>query len=494
MARRAGVTSPHVPPPDRGQPAPDHHPPHRVRGGGGAEHRRARDRPAPPARAGRRDLDRLVRRRAGIADPGPAGRPRPRAGGRAPGRRSPLQRSGHPLLRRVLQRGPLAPVSLSARPGAAPGERLGELRRSQSALLRRCRRPVPEGRPGLGARLPAPAPSRPPSSPPSRSQNRILPPHPVPVGGAVPNPAGPGPAAGGDPRRGPGRLSYAGLPAPLRHRTDRHSGPGGGHRPGPAPRPRGAAGRLSDGRGQRVVRHARAGSGGRGRSGSAPRRRERPDARGRGPAGLYEGDSPPSAVLRADAAEPSRAAGEGPAGAGGGAFAHRGRGLPGLSLAGGRAGRPDQRRLRHGAVGAGALHLPRALAPRPCGALPRRGRHGGDAAPRRDESGGQGVRGLPRGRRRGAGAERVRRRRLGAARGGAGESLRHRRHGRRVLPRLEHGARRAPCAAGPAPEPGADLRRAPVGHHVPGAAGGSPRVRRCAPSLPPRARPRSGPS
>ena len=117
-----------------------------------------------------------------------------RAGGPAPGRRSPLQRSGHPLLRRVLQRGPLAPVSLSARPGPAPGQRLGELRRSQPALRRRGRRPVPAGRPGLGARLPAPAPSRPPSSPPSRSQNRILPPHPVSRPRSCSEPCRPGPS------------------------------------------------------------------------------------------------------------------------------------------------------------------------------------------------------------------------------------------------------------------------------------------------------------
>ena len=52
-------------------------------------------------------------------------------------------------------------------------------------------------------------------------------------------------------------------------------------------------------------------------------------------------------------------AGEGAAGAGGGAVAHQRRRLPGFPRAGGRAGRADQRRVRHAALGAGALHLPR---------------------------------------------------------------------------------------------------------------------------------------
>ena len=113
--------------------------------------------------------------------------------------------------------------------------------------------------------------------------------------------------------------------------------------------------------------------------------------------------------------DPPRAAGKGPAGPGGRALAHQRRRVPGLPRAGGRAGGADQRRLRHGQVGPGALHLPRAVGSRSGGALPRGRRDAGDPAARRDEPRGQGVHRLPHRRRRRAGAERVRRRGVGAA-------------------------------------------------------------------------------
>ena len=109
--------------------------------------------------------------------------------------------------------------------------------------------------------------------------------------------------------------------------------------------------------------------------------------------------------------------------------AHQRRRLSGLPRPGGRAGRPDQRRVRHRPVGAGALHLPQPVRARARRALPRRRRDAGDPAARRDEPRGQGVRRLADRRRRRAGAERVRRGGLGAARGAPGESVR--RGGRR---------------------------------------------------------------
>ena len=137
--------------------------------------------------------------------------------------------------------------------------------------------------------------------------------------------------------------------------------------------------------------------------------------------------------------DPSRAAGAGAAGPGGGALAHQRR----------RPTRTSARRWTgwsgriNGAFGTPRwvpVHyifrgLPRAGAGR---ALPRGRRDAGDAAARRHEPRRQGVRGLAHRRRRRAGAERVRRRRLGAARGAAGESLRRGRRRGGVLP----GARR----------------------------------------------------
>ena len=75
------------------------------------------------------------------------------------------------------------------------------------------------------------------------------------------------------------------------------------------------------------------------------------------------------------------------------------------------AGRPDQR--RHRPDRSAADHLPAHLLPAggDGGPVPGGRRHGRHPAARRDEPGGQGVRGLPGRRQRRAGAERVRRRR-----------------------------------------------------------------------------------
>ena len=203
-----------------------------------------------------------------------------------------------------------------------------------------------------------------------------------------------------------------------------------------------------------------------------PGRRQRPDPRGRRPAGLHQGHSragcsPTSAccethpdlrekVRLVQVAVPSRT--------------NVGAYQDFRALVDGLVG-PDQRRVRHAALGAGALHLPRAVRARPGRALPRRRRDAGDAAARRDEPGGQGVRRLADRRRRRAGAERVRRRGVGAARGAAGQPVRRRRLGGAVLPRAHDAARGAPRAAGAAPDPGAHVRRASLGGLVPRAPG-----------------------
>ena len=156
----------------------------------------------------------------------------------------------------------------------------------------------------------------------------------------------------------------------------------------------------------------RPGRGPRGAGGGEgpPRGRERPAPGGRRSAGLHQGHPPPAARPTSGCSQTHPgAARAGAPGPGGRAFPHRGRGLPGFPCAGGRAGRPDQRRLRHAALGAGALHLPRARRAGAGGAVSRGRRHAGDPAARRHEPGGQGVRRLPHRWRRGAGAERVRR-------------------------------------------------------------------------------------
>ena len=71
--------------------------------------------------------------------------------------------------------------------------------------------------------------------------DRLLPPHPVPVGGAVPDAAVARPHPAGHARRRPRRLPHPGVPAPLRHLAHRHARPLGRDRPGPAPGPRGRA-------------------------------------------------------------------------------------------------------------------------------------------------------------------------------------------------------------------------------------------------------------
>ena len=81
--------------------------------------------------------------------------------------------------------------------------------------------------------------------------------------------------------------------------------------------------------------------------------------------------------------------------------------------------------LRRGRPAGRALPAPVAAARGAGRALPRRRRHAGDPAARRDEPGRQGVRRLPQRPRRRAGAQRVRRRRRRAAAGVPGQPARH---------------------------------------------------------------------
>ena len=398
MARRAGVTSPHVPPPDRGQSAPDHHPPHRVRGGGGAEHRRARDRPAPPARAGRRDLDRLVRRRAGIADAGQQDAlDRELAAERLVG--VPLSSDQvtryyegfsngvlWPLFHYLLDRVPLQVsgweryVEVNERfcessPPTTSTDDLIWVHDYQLMLLPGLlRERLPERRIGFFLHIPFP----------STELFRTL------------------PARGPSCCEGLLGADLVGFhtPAYLRHFAtaltdilgmavdmDRVQLPGREVRLRRLPDGHGRAAFDALARDPAVEAEAEAHPRQTGACGcwwawtgwTTPRAfpagcwrtsgccRRHPELRER--------------VRLVQVAVPSRT----------GVEAYQD-----YRVAGGRAGRPDQRRLRHGAVGAGALHLPRALASRAGGALPRRRRHAGDAAPRRDEPGGQGVRRLAR--------------------------------------------------------------------------------------------------
>ncbi len=71
---------------------------------------------------------------------------------------------------------------------------------------------------------------------------------------------------------------------------------------------------------------------------------------------------------------------------------HRHPGICRYRPAGGRGGRPHQRHLRRGVVDADALHQQGAQPHRARRALPRGARRAGDAAARRHESGGQGIR------------------------------------------------------------------------------------------------------
>ena len=229
----------------------------------------------PPPRAVRRALDRLVRGggrsqpRAASAARGSALLPAPRRGAAQRGPR-------HPLLRGLLQRGALAAVSLPARPGPAAGQRLGRLRAGQRAVRRGGGGAVPARRPGLGARLPAPAAARaaPRRLPEARIGFFLHIPFPseevfrtLPWRRAAPR----GPA-----RRGPDRLSHPHLPPPLRHALSPTSWASPWTSTGcSSPRPRGAARRLPDGRGREPVRDARARPRGRGRGGGAPRRWQR---------------------------------------------------------------------------------------------------------------------------------------------------------------------------------------------------------------------------
>ena len=110
-----------------------------------------------------------------------------------------------------------------------------------------------------------------------------------------------------------------------------------------------------------------------------------------------------------------------------------------------RSGGSTATYARVGPPGA-ALPAPVAAARGAGRVLRGRRRDAGDAAARRDEPGGQGVRGLPARRRRRAGAVRVRRRRDRAEGRAAGQPARHRRGEGRAAHGADHEPGRGPAA------------------------------------------------
>ena len=252
-----------------------------------------------------------------------------------------------------LQRGALAPLPLSPRPGPAPRQRLGRLRARPTSgspmwwrrstgsgdliwvhdyqlllLPGLLRRRLPDARIGFFLHIP------------------------FPVGGALPNACRPGPACS---KGCSAPTSSAFTPPPTSVTSPPLS-------PTSWVSPSTSTGCQLPGREVRLgvfpmgidaasFQQSRGRSRGRGRSPGAAGRRERADSRRGGPARLHQGHPPPAPRLRADAPDPSRAARAGAAGAGGGAVAHRGRGVPGVPHAGGRLVGRINGDLRHAALG-----------------------------------------------------------------------------------------------------------------------------------------------
>ncbi len=259
--------------------------------------------------------------------------------------------------------------------------------------------------------------------------DRLLPARAVPAAGAVHAVAAPGRAAARHARRRPDRLPAGPGRAqlrPARHQgarpardrpADRRRRPGGAHRRLPGL--------------HRHRRDGRAGGapGGR-RTGPPAPARPRPAGAGdpqRRPDGLHEGHRAAAQGVPRTARQRRHQGPRHRAGAGGGAQPRPGGAVPDPAGPGRAPGRADQRRVRPGRRAGDPLPLPAVRPGRAGRALPRRGRDGGDAAARRDEPGGEGVRGGPGRRHRRAAAQRVRRRRLRAGAGVPGQPARPRR-------------------------------------------------------------------
>ena len=216
-----------------------------------------------------------------------------------------------------------------------------------------------------------------------------------------------GPPAAGPARRRSGRLPYAGVSPALRRIAHRHPRATPSRSTGSSS-PTGKSGSASFRWGSTPQAFAALADDPavQARSRGPPGRRKRAAPGGRRSAGLHQGHPSPAALLREDAADPSRTCGRRvrlvqvavPSRTGVGAY-------------------QDFRALVDGLVGRinGDFGTPRwvpvhyiyrALSERRAGgAVPRGRRHAGDPAARRDEPGGQGVRRLPYRWRRRAGAE-----------------------------------------------------------------------------------------
>ncbi len=202
--------------------------------GGLVDRHRARD-----ARQ-RRRLDRLVRRHR-------RGRRAVRERRHVPGAGAALRPGGRGVLRRLLQRHPVAALPRRRRQARVPPRVVGRLRAGQPALRRPGRRGGRRGCHGLGARLPAPAGAGDAARGAARPDHRVLPAHPLPARRAVPAAALATAAARGPARRRPGRLPAAQQRAELRPAGPSARRPQDPPRPGlPARRPHRAGGRVPD--------------------------------------------------------------------------------------------------------------------------------------------------------------------------------------------------------------------------------------------------------
>src|SRR5690606_23079902 len=267
----------------------------------------------------------------------------------------------------------------------------------QCAVRREAGADAARRRPGLGARLPPD-----PAGGAAARARRALPARPLPArSDALVRPAG-GAAAARAPVRGPvglrpGRLSdparpraLPGLRAPVRAR------PGGRQRRA-RDRRRAPAARRGVPEQHRHRAHRRTGARGRVQAERAQPRRQLVRARARdrrGPAGLFQGTAgtvPRGRALPRAARGPRRPAHLPAAGAG---VAWRRSRVPRTARGAGAAGRAHQRRARGAGLPPAALRQPQLPAPDADRLLPDGHGRARDAAARRHEPGGEGVRRL----------------------------------------------------------------------------------------------------
>jgi hypothetical protein len=208
---------------------------------------------------------------------------------------------GAQLLRRVFQRGPVAPLSLSARSHPDALDRVGGVSTCQCKICRRGRRRVSARRHHLGPRLSPPVIARAAARAAAGRAHRVLPAHPVPRVGGVP----PAAVAGRDParadRRRPDRVSHARVRAQLL---------GGGRPPaGARAELRRAAGRRAEDPLRRVPDgHRRRGVRRPGRAARPPPAGRRAPAPRHRPPRLHQGHPPAPDGRRPRAAAPARPA------------------------------------------------------------------------------------------------------------------------------------------------------------------------------------------